>query len=61
MPDSKCFSQKVTNLKNDKGEEIQSTPHAQMIFTMQTNEPVCAGSFVRKGSVENNTEFERDN
>lgn len=61
MPNSKCFSQKVTNLKNDKGEEIQSTPHAQMIFTMQTNEPVCTGSFVRKGSVENNTEFERDN
>lgn len=57
VPGKPCFAQKVTNLTNEKGEEIESTPHAQMIFKIKTEKPVFKGCFVRKGSLENNTEF----
>ncbi len=57
LPEGEVFSQKVKWLKNEKGEEIENTPHAQMIFTMETEKPVCKNSFLRKGSIENNTEF----
>lgn len=57
IPNRPCFAQKVTSLTNDKGENITSTPHAQMIFKLKTDKPVFKGCFVRKGSLENNTEF----
>lgn len=59
MPKGKVFSQKVKWLKNDKGEEIENVAHAQMVFTMQTDKPVCKNSFLRKGCIENNTEFKQ--
>lgn len=57
LPDEKCFTQLAKDMKNDKGEKITSTPHAQMIFTMKTDRPVCKNAFLRKGTLENNNEF----
>ncbi len=57
LPNEKCFTQIAKDMKNEKGEAITSTPHAQMIFTMKTDKPVCKDAFLRKGSLENNTEF----
>lgn len=59
LPEGEVFSQEVKWLKNDKGEDIKSVPHAQMVFTMQTDRPVCKNSFLRKGSIENNIEFKQ--
>ncbi len=51
QPEGKYFEQKVEWLKNADGEEIASTPHAQMIFTMKTDMPVVKDSMVRKGEL----------
>ena len=57
LPNDSCFTQTAQDLRNGNGEPINSTPHAQMVFTMKTDKPVCRHAFLRKGSLENNTEF----
>lgn len=39
---------KAEEIKNEKGADIDSTPHSKMIYTMKSPVPVSKGSFVRK-------------
>lgn len=51
QPGKPYFSQKVEWLKNAEGEDITSTPHAQMIYTMKTDKPVMANAMIRRGEL----------
>ena len=44
------FAYKVDNMKNDKGEDIDVAPHAQMKLFMNFGRPVEVGSILRKNS-----------
>ena len=47
-PKGDYFEQKIKWMKNDKGEEIDSAPHAQMIVTMPMLKPVEKFTVLRK-------------
>lgn len=51
QPDKPYFSQKVEWLRDANGEEIASTPHAQMIFTMKLKKPAAPNAMLRKGAL----------
>lgn len=51
QPGKPYFSQKVTWLKNEAGEAITSTPHAQMVFTMPLDKPAAPNAMLRKGAL----------
>ncbi len=51
QPDAPYFSQKVEWIKNADGDEITSTPHAQMIYTLKTDKPVVKNAMIRKGEL----------
>lgn len=51
QPGKPYFSQKVEWLKNAEGEDITSTPHAQMVYTMKTDKPVMANAMIRRGEL----------
>lgn len=51
QPGKPYFSQKVAWLKNEDGELIDSTPHADMRFTIQLDKPVCTGAMLRRGQL----------
>lgn len=50
-PGKPFFTQTVTDLKNDKGEEISVAPHAAMTVTMKADQPVVVGSMLRRGGI----------
>ena len=47
-PGKPFFTQKVEYMENDKGESIESAPHAQMILKMPMKEPVSTAAMLRK-------------
>ena len=47
-PDKPYFSQIVTYMENDKGEAIESAPHAAMTVKMPVSEPVVVNSMLRR-------------
>ncbi|HIV03234.1 MAG TPA: U32 family peptidase [Candidatus Aphodoplasma excrementigallinarum] len=51
QPGKPYFSQKVAWLKNEAGEAITSTPHAQMVFTMPLDKPAAPNAMLRKGAL----------
>lgn len=51
QPKKPYFTQKVKWLKNQDGELIDSVPHAEMIFTMPVDQPVCKDAMLRKGQL----------
>ncbi len=51
QPGKPYFSQKVEWLKNAEGEDITSTPHAQMVYTMKTDKPVTKNAMIRRGEL----------
>lgn len=51
QPGTPFFSQRVAWLKNLDGVFIESTPHADMRFTMKLDKPVCAGAMIRRGQL----------
>lgn len=51
QPHEDCFSQKIEWIKNSEGENITSTPHAQMVYTIKTDKPVVKDAIIRKGKL----------
>lgn len=47
-PDGSPFTYQVTTLQDEKGRDIEATPHSKMKFSMPLNMPVCENSFLRK-------------
>lgn len=47
-PDKPYFTQTVTYMENDKGESIESAPHAAMTVKMPVSEPVSVNSMLRR-------------
>lgn len=54
QPEGDYIRQKVEWMKNADGENITSTPHAQMVFIMKTDAPVVKNSMIRKGELVSN-------
>ena len=50
-PGKPYFTQIVGEMYNDKGELITVAPHAAMTVTMKAQEPVVAGSMLRRGQI----------
>ena len=48
QPDKPFFKQVVTKMENEKGEEIESAPHAAMVVKLPVNEPVCVNAMLRR-------------
>jgi len=47
-PSKPCFTMKVEYMENEKGERIESAPHAQMIVKMPMKEAVSKNAMLRK-------------
>jgi len=47
-PKKPCFTVKVAYMENDKGESIESAPHAQMIVKMPIKDAVSKNAMLRK-------------
>lgn len=54
QPSRPYFTQKVGRMLDRDGNAIQTTPHAQMIYTMQMEQPVCVDAMLRKGRLISN-------
>ena len=50
QPGKPFFTQVVTHMENDKGEAIESAPHAAMTVKMPVTEPVCVNAMLRRKS-----------
>ena len=48
QPGKPFFTQKVSYMENEKGEPIESAPHAAMILKMPMAEPVVKDAILRK-------------
>ena len=48
QPNKPFFVQKVAYMENEKGEKIDSCPHAQMIIKIPMDEPVTTDAMLRK-------------
>ena len=51
QPGKPYFEQTVEWLKNSGGESIESTPHAEMVYTMPVAQPVSEYAMIRIGSL----------
>ncbi len=52
-PQKPYFKQIITDMKNDKGEDIDVAPHAQMTVYINCSEPVSEGAMLRKKRADN--------
>lgn len=52
QPGKPFFTQIVEYMENDKGEEIESAPHAEMTVKLKVKEPVCVNAMLRRKRVE---------
>lgn len=50
-PGKPYFTQKIGEMKNEKGEVITVAPHAAMTVTMKAEKPVVVGSMLRRGVI----------
>lgn len=48
QPGEPFITQKVTFMENDRGESIESAPHAEMIIKIPMDKPVVKGAMIRK-------------
>ncbi|MDY3928001.1 MAG: U32 family peptidase [Clostridia bacterium] len=48
QPGEPFITQKVTYMENDRGESIESAPHAEMIIKIPMDKPVVKGAMIRK-------------
>jgi putative protease len=48
MPSGDVITETISEMWDDKGEQIQNAPHAQMIFQVKVERPVEKYSLVRR-------------